>query len=65
MKELKEELEAMKNRVNAAERNFTSMDAQRKSAIADKTSLQKEVSGTIILGPVWYWWCVYSIMPYT
>ena len=43
MKELKDELEAMKNRVAAAERNATSMDAQRKAAVAERASLQKEV----------------------
>ena len=59
MKELKEELDAMKNRVNIAERNVTSMDAQRKSAVADKASLQKEVKWYCHL-PVWYWWCLYS-----
>lgn len=43
MKDLKEELETMKNRASAAERNANSFDAQRKAAISDKASLQKEV----------------------
>ena len=43
VKELKDELEAMKNRMAAAERNVTSMDAQRKAAVTEKASLQKEV----------------------
>lgn len=47
MKELKEEMESMKNRVNAAERTAASMDAQRKAAVAEKASLLKEVSSTV------------------
>lgn len=45
MKELKEEMETLKNRATAAERNATSMDAQRKAAVSERSALQKEVKG--------------------
>ena len=43
VKELKDELESMKNRVTIAERNASSYDAQRKSTLADMVALQKKV----------------------
>ena len=43
LKELKDELESMKGRVNAADRAAASMEAQRKSAVADKATFAKQV----------------------
>lgn len=43
MKELKEELEAMKNRVLVSERSAASSEAQRKAAYAEKSAFTKEV----------------------
>ena len=44
LKELKAENDRLEGRAMAAERNATSLDAQRKSAIAEKATLQKRVS---------------------
>ena len=44
VKELKEELEVTRGRLNSAERNVASMDAQRKAALTDKIALTKQVS---------------------
>ena len=44
MKELKAENDRLEGRAMAAERNATSLEAQRKSAVAEKAKLQKRVS---------------------
>lgn len=43
VKELKEELEAIRNRLNVAERSAASMEAQRKATQADKAALLRQV----------------------
>lgn len=44
VKALKEALDLMEARAIAAERSTQSLDAQRKSALAEKNKLQKQVS---------------------
>ena len=43
LKELKAENDRLEGRASAAERNAASLDAQRKSTMAEKTKLQKRV----------------------
>ena len=43
LKELRAENDRLEGRASAAERNATSLEAQRKSAIAEKSKLQKRV----------------------
>ena len=43
LKELRAENDHLEGRATAAERNATSLEAQRKSAVADKAKFQKRV----------------------
>ena len=43
LKELRSENDRLEGRATAAERNATSLDAQRKTAVADKAKFQKRV----------------------
>lgn len=43
VKALKDDSEKLQGQLNIAERNAASMDAQRKSAIAEKAKLAKQV----------------------
>lgn len=56
VKELKDEMETLKNRATAAERNAAAMDAQRKAAMAEKSAFVKEVCFQLLC-----WFCVKSI----
>ncbi len=43
LKALREDVEKLQSQLNVAERNASSLDAQRKSAITDKAKLAKQV----------------------
>ena len=44
LRQMNEELDSLKGRVSAAERNVASMDAQRKAAFSDNANAQKQAS---------------------
>ena len=49
LKELRAENDRLEGRATAAERNATSLDAQRKTAVAEKSKFQKRVCTLVLM----------------